>query len=146
PPNLGHVARAAGQRLVADPEVERQLQALRHYIDADHAAGAQFTAERSRGQADRAETGDQHRVVPSNPDLLQPFVHRAESTGHLRAIGIREFAGQVDQVFLLGQEVFGHAAIALPAVGAAVTLAGAGDHIAAPAIVADAAPGDVIDD
>jgi hypothetical protein len=42
----------------------------------------------------------------------------------------------VDQIFLLGEQVIRHAAIALPAVGAAIFVAGAGDHITAAAIVA----------
>src|ERR1035438_3467176 len=52
----------------------------------------------------------------------------------------------MDQVLLLGEQVVRHAAVALPSVGAAVLLAGAGDHVAAAAIVAQAAAGDVIYD
>src|SRR5215471_9143279 len=52
----------------------------------------------------------------------------------------------MDQVLLFGQHEFRHAAIALPAVGAPVLLAGAGDHVAAPAVLADAAAGNVIHD
>ena len=84
--------------------------------------------------------------LPLMPIFSQAFVDGAEAAGHLRAIGVGEFGGQMDQVLLLGEEVFGHAAVALPAVGAAVLLAGAGDHVAAAAIVAHAAAGDVIDD
>ena len=51
----------------------------------------------------------------------------------------------MDEILLLGEQEFRHAAVALPAVGAPILLAGAGDHVAAAAIVADPAAGDVID-
>src|SRR5579883_3195971 len=50
----------------------------------------------------------------------------------------------MDEILFFGQQVFGHTAIALPSVGAAILRAGARDHVAAPAIVAHATPGDVI--
>src|ERR1035441_7568606 len=50
----------------------------------------------------------------------------------------------MDQVLLLGQQELRHAAVSLPAVGAEIPGAGAGDHVAAAAIVAHSAAGDVI--
>ena len=85
-------------------------------------------------------------MIAADADLFQSLVDGAEAAGHLGAIGEREFVGQGDQILLLGQQELRHAAIALPAVGAPVFCAGAGDHVAAAAIVADAAAGDVIDD
>ena len=84
--------------------------------------------------------------LPLMPIFSQAFVDGSEAAGHLRAIGVGELAGQGDQVLLLGEQVVGHAAVALPAVGAAIAFAGAGDHVAAAAVVAHAAAGDVIDD
>jgi hypothetical protein len=138
--------RAALQHFVAQLEVERQLHALLDHVDADDPVGAQLAAERAGGQAHRTEAGDQHRVVAADADLLQAFVDRAEAAGHLRAIGVGQLGGEMDQVLLLGEQVFRHAAVALPAVGAAVLFAGAGDHVAAAAIVAHPAAGDVIHD
>ena len=106
---------------------------------------AELAAERAGGQAHRAQAGDQHGVIAVDADLFQALVDGAEAAGHLRAIGVGELVGQGDQVLLFGHHVLGHAAVALPAVGAAILLAGAGDHVAAPAIVAHAAAGDVID-
>ena len=134
------------QHFVAELEVERQLHALFDDVDADDPLGAQFAAERAGGQAHRTEAGDQHGVVAADADLFQAFVDRAEAAGHLRAIGVGQFGGEMDQVLLFGEQEFRHAAVALPAVGAAILLAGAGDHVAAAAIVAHAAAGDVIDD
>src|SRR5208337_3983715 len=59
---------------------------------------------------------------------------------------IGERIGQSDEVFFFGDHVLGHAAVALPSVSAAILGAGAGDHVAATAIVANAAAGDVVDD
>ena len=83
--------------------------------------------------------------LPLTPTRSMPFVHRPEPAGHLRAVGVRQRVGQQDEVLLLREHVVGHAAVTLPAVRAPV-LAGARDHVAAPAVVAHAAPGDVVDD
>ena len=82
----------------------------------------------------------------ADSDLLQAFVDGAEAAGHLRAVGVGQLIRKRDQVLLFGEQVIRHAAVALPAVSAAILRAGAGDHVAAPAVVADAAAGDVIDD
>ena len=119
--------------------------ALRHHVNADDFLRAELAAKRAGGQAYGAEAGDEHCMIAVDSDLLQALVHGPESACNLRAIGIREFIGQRDEVFLLGHHVLGHAAVALPAVGAAIFLAGAGDHVAAPAVVAHAASRDVID-
>ena len=80
---------------------------------------SELAAKRGGGQADGAEAGDQHGVIAVDADLLQAFVDGAEAAGDLRAVGIGELVGQGDEVFLLGDHVVGHAAVALPAVGAA---------------------------
>ena len=84
--------------------------------------------------------------LPLIPIFFNRLIDGAEAAGHLRAIGVGEFLGEIDEVLLLGEQVIGHAAVALPAVGAPILFAGAGDHVAAAAIVADPAAGDVIDD
>ena len=53
---------------------------------------AELAAERAGGQAHRAQPGNQHRVIAVDADLLQPLVDRAESAGHLRAIGVGELS------------------------------------------------------
>src|SRR5450759_4940756 len=85
-------------------------------------------------------------MVARDADLLQSLVDRAEAAGHLRAIGIGQLGGEMDQVLLLGEQVFRHAAVALPAVGTAILGASAGDHVAAAAIVTQAAARNVIHD
>jgi hypothetical protein len=64
----------------------------------------------------------------------------------LRTIRIRELVGHPDEVLFFSDQVISHATVALPAVGSAISLAGAGDHVSAAAIVADSTAGDVIDD
>ena len=124
----------------------RNLHALGNNVDADDLLRAEFAAKRAGGQADGAQAGNEHRMIAVDADLLQALVDGAESASNLRAIGVGELIGQGDQILLLGDHVLGHAAVALPAVSAAIFFAGAGDHVAAPAVVAHAATGDVIDD
>src|SRR5690606_13183670 len=116
------------------------------HVEADDARGAEGAREHGGGEPDGAEAGDEHDVVAADADLLQALVDGAEAAGDLRAVGVREGVGQQDQVFLFGEEVVGHAAVALPAVGPAPPLARAAYHVAAPTVVAEAAAGDVVDD
>ena len=122
------------------------LHALRHNVDADDLLRAEFAAERAGGEADGAEAGDEHRMIAVDANFLEAFVDGAESAGYLCAVGVGELVGKGDEIFFFGDHELRHAAVALPAVGAAILLAGAGDHVAAAAIVAHAAAGDVIDD
>ncbi len=144
--HLVDVVGAGGQRLVAQAEIARELHAVFVHVDANDLRRAQLAAERRRGQTDGAEAGDEHRVVAADADFFEAFVNRAEAAGNLRAVGIGERIGEVNQVLLLREKVIGHAAIALPAVGAAILFARAGNHVTAPAIVANAAAGNVVDD
>ncbi len=84
-------------------------------------------------------------MIAVDADLLKPLVDSAESARNLRAVGIGKRIGQRDEVLLFGNHVVGHTAVALPAVSAAILLARARNHVAAPAIVAHAAAGNVID-
>src|SRR5699024_838890 len=68
-----------------------------------------------------------------------------EPAGDERTVHEGEFIGQRDQCRLLRQQVFGVAPVALPAVGGVVR-GRAADHVAAAAVVAQPASGDVVDD
>ena len=105
---------------------------------------AHLSAQRRGRQPDRAKAGHQHVVIAADSDLLQPLIDGAEAAGYLRTIGVGKLVGQGDQVLLFGQQEIGHAAVALPPVGAAIFLARARNHVAATAVVADSAPRDVI--
>ena len=83
-------------------------------------------------------------MIAVDADLFQAFIDGAKAASHLRAVGVRKLVRQGNQVLLLGQHIVGHAAVALPSVRAAVLRAGAGDHVAASAIVAHAAAGNVV--
>ncbi len=72
------------------------------------------------------------------------LVDRAEAACHLSAVLVR-LSGRAIKLLFLRQNVGGHAAVALPAICPAVG-GFAGDVIAAPAVVAQAAAGNVVDD
>src|ERR1019366_995202 len=118
-----------------------------HYrVDPDDRVRSQLSAERCRSQAHRPQAGDQYSVVAADSYLLKPLVNRAEAAGHLRSVGIAQTVGQVHEVLLLGDHIARHPAVALPAVGAAESGVRAGDHVAPPAVAAEAASGDVVYD
>ena len=85
-------------------------------------------------------------MVAIDLNFFDGLVNCSKSTGHLRSIRVGKLVGEGNQIFLLRNHVVGHSAIALPPVGASELLAGARDHIAAPAIVAYSATRDVIHD
>ena len=150
---LGHVhdGRLAGRHVAAveyvvgKAQVLGQLHALLVDVGADGHVAAHGLCQHQRGEAHRAKAGDQHPVVAGHADLHQGFVAGAEAAGHLCAVLIAQLVGQGDQVLFVAEHVGGHAAVALPAVGRAEG-ALAGDVIAAPAVVAHAAAGDVVHD
>ena len=84
--------------------------------------------------------------LPLTPIFFDGLVHRSEAARHLGAVLVRELAGKRDEVFLFRNHVIGHSAITLPTVCAPVFFAGAGDHVAAPAVIANSAAGNVIND
>ena len=140
---LFHVG--AVEHVVRKAQVLGQLHAVLVHVAADGGVAAHGLRQHQRGQAHRAQAGDQHPVVAGDADLHQGLVAGAEAAGHLRAVLIAQLVGQGDQVLLVAEHVGGHAAVALPAVGRAVG-ALAGDVVAAPAVVAHAAAGDVVHD
>src|ERR1035438_675296 len=105
-----------------------------------------FAAECAGGQSNRTEASDEHGVITVDADLLEALIDGAEAAGDLRAVGIGERIGQCDEIFLFRDHVLGHAAVTLPPIGAAILDASAGDHVAAAAIVAHSAAGDVVND
>src|SRR5204862_3781805 len=110
------------------PSLPASFQPLGDDIDADDPLRSHFSAERGGRQPDRSQSGDEHIMISADSDLLQPLVDRAEAARHLRAITIRQFGGQRDQVLFFGGQVVGHAAVALPAIGAPILRAGARNH------------------
>src|SRR5690606_2898222 len=112
---------------VAESLGASDLHPLRDHVDADDLAGAESPAEHRGGQADWSQAGDEHGIVAADPDLFQAFVHGAEAAGDLRSVEVGQLVRKQAEVLFFGEEVFGHAAIALPAIGAAVLLAGAGN-------------------
>ena len=140
-----HVRASRRQDLLEEPQRLRQLQPFRQDVDPDHVTRPERPADHRGREADRPETRDQHRVVAADADALDALVHGPEPARHLRAVRVGQRLGQQDEVLLLGQHVVGHASVALPPVRAPV-VARARDHVAAPAVVAHATTGDVVDD
>ncbi len=105
---------------------------------------AELAAQRGSRQTHRPEPGDEHGVVAADSNFFDGFVNRPESTGDLCAVGIGKLVGQGNQVFLFRDHVVCHPAVALPSVGAPVSFAGAGNHVAAAAVVADSTAGNVV--
>src|SRR6185503_2198121 len=66
--------------------------------------------------------------------------------GYLCAIEKSQFVWKKDQILFFNEEEFGHAAVPLPPVGAAIPRTGARNHVTTPAVVAHTTTGDVIDD
>src|ERR671925_650502 len=85
-------------------------------------------------------------MISTDADLFNRLVNRSKAAGNLCAIRIGKLVRKSDKVLLFGDHVVGHAPVALPSISAPVFLAGARNHVAATAIVAYAAAGDVIHD
>ena len=117
--------------------------AARAGVHADDLVRPQRLAQHRRRQAHRPQARDQQPVLPVDLDARQRLPGRAEAAGDQRAVHIGQVVRQGDAGVLLGQQVRGVAAVALPAVGGAV-LAVAGDHVAGLAVLADAAAADVV--
>ena len=144
--DVADAGRAAEKGFVAEAEVKGKLDALGHDIETDDCLRAELAGERGDGETDRAETSNKDGIGAADTDFLQTFESGAEAAGDLRAVSVREFRRESDEVLFFSEKVVGHATIALPAVGAPEVLAGAGDGVAAAAIVAETAARDVIND
>ena len=143
-PHLGNIVRPRSQNRIAETQVDGDLHALGNDVDADDLVGAEFAAERARRKSHRPQASNQHGVIATYPDLFETLIDGSESAGNLGAIGKGKLIGKSDQILLLRHHVSGHSAVALPSISTAVLLAGAGDHVAAPAIVANSAAGNVV--
>ena len=133
------------EHVVCQAQILGQLHALLVHVAADGLVAAHGLGQHQRGQTHRAQAGDQHAVVAGDADLHQRLVAGAEAAGDLCAVLVAQLVGQGDQILLIAEHVGGHAAVALPAVGRAQR-ALAGDVVAAAAVVAHAAAGDVVHD
>ena len=105
---------------------------------------AQGAAEHGRGQANRPQARDQQAVLAADLHPPQGLIGRAEAAGAEGPVDVGERVGKANAGVFLGQQVRGVAAVTLPAVGRPA-LAPATDHITVLALVADTAPGDMID-
>src|ERR1035437_4310330 len=85
-------------------------------------------------------------MIAADADLFNSFVHGPKATAHLRTVGIGKLVWKGDEILFFGEHVLRHSAIALPAVGTTIFFTGAGDHVAATAVIAYAATGDMVDD
>ena len=83
-------------------------------------------------------------MIAVDPNFFDCLVNCAEATGNLRAICVGELVGKRNEIFFFRDHVFGHPAVALPAVGTPVFFTCAGNHVSAATIVANAAAGNVI--
>jgi len=131
--------------VVHKAQLLRKSDALLVDLHADAHLRADSLGHHQRRQTHRAEAGDQHRIIAVDADLLDRLIHRAEAAGNLRAVEIGQLIRQRNQILLVRKDVGRHAAVALPAVGRTVR-AGAGNLVAAAAVVAHAAAGDVVND
>ena len=131
--------------IVGKAEILRQLHALLVDIGADGHIAAHGFRKHQRRQSHRTQAGDQHTVIARDTDLHQSLVDCAEAAGSLCAVFIGQLVRQRDQILLVTQNIGSHSAIALPAVCRAER-ALAGDVITAPAVIANAAAGNVIHD
>ena len=99
-----------------------------------------------RGKANRPKSGDEHGVIAIDRDFFNRLIDGSKSARNLRAVCVSQLLGECNEVFLLGNHVIGHSAVALPTIGTPIFFVRARDHVAPPAIVADSTTGDVIDD
>ena len=81
--------------------------------------GTHGLGQHQRRQAHRPQARHQDAIVAADADLLDGLVDRAEAAGHLGPVLVGQLVGQLDEVLLLRQDIGGHAAVALPAVGLA---------------------------
>ena len=107
---------SAAQRLVDQAEVEREPAALGGHVGADDRPGAHRPGQHRRGQADRSEAGDQQAVAARDVEPQQRLVGGAEPARDERPVDVRQRVGQRQAGGLLGQQVVGVPAVALPAV------------------------------
>ena len=90
--------------------------------------------------AHRPQTRDQHRIISADPDFLQALHTLCRTRTPPARHRYKKAHPAANQIFLFGQQVIRHAAIALPAVGAPILFAGAGNHVSAPTIIAKPHP------
>src|SRR5262249_7878464 len=80
---------------------------------------------------------------PGDSNLLESFIDRSETARHLGTIGVGKLVRQRHQILFFSQNIGRHAPVPLPAVGGS-KLARTAYHVATAAVVAHAAPGNMI--
>jgi hypothetical protein len=118
----GELPDRGGGLLVGRDDVVDQAQVLGHLqpfgcdVGGDDRPGAQRPAEHGGGQTDRPEAGDQQPVPAGQLQPQETLVGGAEATRDERAVDVGQRFGQEDAGRLVGQQVLGVPAVALPAV------------------------------
>ena len=143
--DLGDILGTRDEDIVTKFERLGQLEAFWNDIGPNDLLSAHRLGQHRSCQADRAQTRYKDRIVTADPDFFKAFVHCAKTTGYLCAIGIAKRIGKQYQIFFFSQQIICHPPIALPAIGSTVG-AGAGDHVTTAAVIADAAPRNVVND
>ena len=133
------------EHIVHQSQLLCQLHAVFVHLHADQHVGSHGLCQHQSRQPYRAKAGHQHRVVSADADLLDGFINRSESAGHLRAVLVGQLIGKGDQVLLVRKAVRSHSAVSLPAV-CLTEAALAGNVVASAAVVAHAAAGNMIND
>ena len=133
------------EHIVRQSQLLRQFNAVFVHLYPDEPVGPHGPGQHQRRQTHRPQARHQDAIVAADADLLDGLIDRAESAGHLGPVLVGQLVRQFDEVFLLRQDIGRHAAVSLPAVCLA-ELALAGDIIASPAVVTDAAARDMIYD
>ena len=134
-----------GEGVVHQAEVAARARAARRDVGADDRPGAHRPREHRRGQPDRPETGHQQGVPAGDVEPQQRLVGRAEAAGDQRPVDVRQGVGQRQagaSPRRAGSRRGRRRAASRRPLGDAV---GAADQVAAAALLADPAAGDVVD-
>jgi hypothetical protein len=68
-------------------------------------------------RADGTQTGNKDTIVAADADFFESLIDGSETAGHLSTVGVSQGIGKQNKIFLFGDEIFGHTAVPLPAVG-----------------------------
>jgi len=143
--DLGNILIGGGEYVIDQTELFCQFNTGALAFNADELVCTHRLGQHEGGQSHRTESDNQYCIVAAHPDFLDGLIDGSKAAGHLCAVGIAQLVGKQDQVLLIAEQVLSHAAVTLPAVGSPL-VAGAADHEALAALVADTAAADVVDD
>src|SRR2546426_7480052 len=103
------------------------------------------TAQECRAKSNRTQTGDENHIPPRCVRTKTGCIGGAAPAGNHSPIQISQFIREGNQVAFFSQQPIGVPSVALPPIGSTLR-AGATNHPATTAIMAQAAAIDVIDD